>query len=75
MSQGGWIVTRMALLKPDAIKGLIILGSSMDYESKESIERGCWDIHEGFNPLIQHLGERNEDFQPPGELRLDPEDE
>lgn len=69
MSQGGWIVTRMALLKPEVIKGLIILGSSMDYESKESVERGCWNIHQSFNPVIEHLSKKNDNFQPPGEYR------
>ncbi|KAL2261103.1 hypothetical protein VTK26DRAFT_4704 [Humicola hyalothermophila] len=42
-SQGGWIVARMALLAPERIKGLVILGSSMDYESSESRSLGCWD--------------------------------
>ncbi|KAK7417436.1 hypothetical protein QQX98_004555 [Neonectria punicea] len=42
-SQGGWIVTRMALLAPDKIIGLLPLGTSMDYESAVSREKGCWD--------------------------------
>ncbi|KAJ6034940.1 hypothetical protein N7499_002156 [Penicillium canescens] len=42
-SQGGWIVTRMALLAPDRILGLMPLGTSMDYESEESRSKGCWD--------------------------------
>ncbi|KAK7422753.1 hypothetical protein QQZ08_009378 [Neonectria magnoliae] len=42
-SQGGWIVTRMALLAPDKIVGLLPLGTSMDYESAVSREKGCWD--------------------------------
>ncbi|XXH01451.1 hypothetical protein Hte_007811 [Hypoxylon texense] len=41
-SQGGWIVTRMALLAPDRIQGLIPLGISMDIESAESRVKGCW---------------------------------
>ncbi|KAH6973010.1 Alpha/Beta hydrolase protein [Ilyonectria sp. MPI-CAGE-AT-0026] len=42
-SQGGWIVTRMALLAPERILGLLPLGTSMDYESAASREKGCWD--------------------------------
>ncbi|KAF5857585.1 hypothetical protein ETB97_005543 [Aspergillus alliaceus] len=42
-SQGGWIVTRMALLAPDRILGLMPLGTSMDYESADSRSKGCWD--------------------------------
>jgi microsomal epoxide hydrolase len=43
-SQGGWIVARMALLAPRRIRGLLLLGTSMDYESGESrTKHGCWD--------------------------------
>ena len=35
-SQGGWIVTRMARLDPDAIRGIVVVGTSMDYESQAS---------------------------------------
>ncbi|KAL2173739.1 Alpha/Beta hydrolase protein [Thermothelomyces heterothallicus CBS 202.75] len=42
-SQGGWIVARMALLAPDRIRGLVLLGTSMDYESADSRAKGCWD--------------------------------
>ncbi|KAJ5866343.1 hypothetical protein N7534_000896 [Penicillium rubens] len=42
-SQGGWIVTRMALLAPERILGLMPLGTSMDYESSDSRSKGCWD--------------------------------
>ncbi|VUC20933.1 unnamed protein product [Clonostachys rosea] len=42
-SQGGWIIVRMALLAPDRILGLLPLGTSMDYESATSREKGCWD--------------------------------
>ncbi|KAL7619807.1 hypothetical protein AAE478_010352 [Parahypoxylon ruwenzoriense] len=42
-SQGGWIAVRMALLAPERILGLITLGTSMDYESAESRQKGCWD--------------------------------
>ncbi|PWY64258.1 alpha/beta hydrolase [Aspergillus heteromorphus CBS 117.55] len=42
-SQGGWIVTRMALLAPERTLGLLPLGTSMDYESADSRSKGCWD--------------------------------
>ncbi|PGH03998.1 hypothetical protein AJ79_07231 [Helicocarpus griseus UAMH5409] len=42
-SQGGWIVTRMALLAPERIQGLLLLGTSLDYESSDSRAKGCWD--------------------------------
>lgn len=42
-SQGGWMVARMALLAPERIQGLLLLGTSMDYESAESRAKGCWD--------------------------------
>lgn len=42
-SQGGWITARMALLAPDIIQGIVILGSSMDAESERTRSLGCWD--------------------------------
>ena len=42
-SQGGWMVVRMALLAPERILGLLPLGTSMDAETRESREKGCWD--------------------------------
>ncbi|KAJ9148533.1 Dihydrolipoyllysine-residue acetyltransferase component of acetoin cleaving system [Pleurostoma richardsiae] len=42
-SQGGWMVARMALLAPERIQGLFLLGTSMDYESHDSRSKGCWD--------------------------------
>ncbi|WP_236885455.1 alpha/beta fold hydrolase, partial [Dietzia massiliensis] len=54
-SQGGWIVTRMALLDPDAVRGLIVVGTSMDYESQASMERGCWDGSGFCTPAIDAL--------------------
>jgi pimeloyl-ACP methyl ester carboxylesterase len=56
-SQGGWIATRMALLAPDVVKGLLTLGTSMDFESPRSRELGCWDGI-GFNtPVVDALAE------------------
>ncbi|KAK3906047.1 Dihydrolipoyllysine-residue acetyltransferase component of acetoin cleaving system [Staphylotrichum tortipilum] len=42
-SQGGWMVARMALLAPGRIQGLLLLGTSMDFESADSRSKGCWD--------------------------------
>lgn len=56
-SQGGWIAMRMALLSPSRIDGVIPLGTSMDYESAESRELGCWDAPAFCDPWIDHLAE------------------
>lgn len=54
-SQGGWVTVRTALLAPDRVKGIIPLGTSMDYESQRSRDLGCWDGI-GFNtPAIDSL--------------------
>ncbi|KAH9904474.1 putative alpha/beta hydrolase [Xylariomycetidae sp. FL2044] len=51
-SQGGWIAVRMALLEPERVLGLILLGTSMDSESEDSRTKGCWNPF----PLVQaHL--------------------
>lgn len=42
-SQGGWIVVRMYLLRPDRIAGIIPLGTSMDYESQRTRDLGNFD--------------------------------
>jgi microsomal epoxide hydrolase len=52
-SQGGWIVTRMALLAPDRILGLMPLGTSMDYESADSRSKGCWDPVPALRPFYE----------------------
>ncbi|GJN71885.1 hydrolase [Purpureocillium lilacinum] len=52
-SQGGWMVVRMALLAPDRILGLLPLGSSMDYESAASREKGCWDPKTQLAPFYE----------------------
>lgn len=56
-SQGGWIAARMALLSPRVIQGLIVLGTSMDYESEVSRSLGCWDVSESKTPLIDSLAD------------------
>ncbi|QYJ17163.1 2-succinyl-6-hydroxy-2, 4-cyclohexadiene-1-carboxylate synthase [Rubrobacter xylanophilus DSM 9941] len=56
-SQGGWIAARMAMLQPERIKGIIPLGTSMDYESERSRKLGCWDCAAVCTPLIDALSE------------------
>ena len=56
-SQGGWVAARMAMLEPQRIKGIIPLGTSMDYESQRSRDLGCWDGGEVCTPLIDALSE------------------
>ena len=54
-SQGGWVAARMAMLAPDLVKGIIPLGTSMDYESQRSRDRGCWDGIDFCTPSIDDL--------------------
>lgn len=56
-SQGGWIAARMAILAPGSVKGIIALGTSMDFESPRSRELGCWDGIEFCTPAIDGLAE------------------
>ena len=57
-SQGGWVAARMAMLAPDHVKGIIPLGTSMDYESPRSRELGCWDGIAFCTPSIDDLATR-----------------
>ncbi|KAH6662393.1 hydrolase [Plectosphaerella plurivora] len=52
-SQGGWMVVRMALLAPERIPGLLPLGTSMDYESAASREKGSWDPKTHLAPFYE----------------------
>ncbi|KAK8113302.1 Alpha/Beta hydrolase protein [Apiospora sp. TS-2023a] len=52
-SQGGWVVARMALLEPGRIQGILILGSSMDAETAQTREEGCWDPAPFVRPFIE----------------------
>ncbi|KAM7196793.1 Alpha/Beta hydrolase fold [Rhypophila sp. PSN 637] len=52
-SQGGWIVMRMALLAPDRVLGVLPLGTSMDCESADSREKGCWDPQTSLRPFLE----------------------
>ncbi|MEU6112980.1 alpha/beta hydrolase [Streptomyces sp. NPDC047117] len=68
-SQGGWVAARMALLAPDTVKGLITLGTSMDFESPRSRDLGCWDGVEFNTPLVDALAEPvGEDWVVPDEV-------
>src|SRR3954447_19793428 len=57
-SQGGWIAARMAILAPGTVKGIIPLGTSMDFESQRSRELGCWDGIAFCTPAIDALADR-----------------
>jgi pimeloyl-ACP methyl ester carboxylesterase len=68
-SQGGWIAARMAVLSPGTVKGIIPLGTSMDFESERSRELGCWDGVAFCTPAIEALAEPvGDDWVIPGEL-------
>jgi pimeloyl-ACP methyl ester carboxylesterase len=68
-SQGGWVAARMAMLAPHVVKGIIPLGTSMDYESQRSRELGCWDGIEFCTPSIDALAETvGDDWVVPGEF-------
>ncbi|KAI0475222.1 putative alpha/beta hydrolase [Xylariaceae sp. FL0804] len=54
-SQGGWIVVRMALLAPNRILGLLPLGTSMDAETAETREKGCWNAPEIARSVLDEL--------------------
>ena len=60
-SQGGWIAVRMAMLDPKVIKGIIPLGTSMDFESQRSRDLGCWDGIEFCSPSIEQLSQAVDD--------------
>ncbi|MCO8308168.1 MULTISPECIES: alpha/beta fold hydrolase [Streptomyces] len=68
-SQGGWIAVRMALLAPNVVKGLIPLGTSMDFESPRSLDLGCWDGIAFCTPSVDDLAEPvGEDWVVPDEF-------
>lgn len=52
-SQGAWVAARMALLAPGRIRGLVLLGTSMDYESADSRSKGCWDPAAMLTPFLE----------------------
>ncbi|KAK3116892.1 hypothetical protein LTR53_002262 [Teratosphaeriaceae sp. CCFEE 6253] len=65
-SQGGWITTRMALLAPSKITGIIPLGTSMDYESDRTRSLGCWNGPADLQPNIEAwtTDDQTPDFEP-----------
>jgi pimeloyl-ACP methyl ester carboxylesterase len=68
-SQGGWVAARMAMLAPDTVKGIIPLGTSMDYESQRSRDLGCWDGVAFCTPAIDALaGSVGDEWVIPDEL-------
>src|SRR6266566_4683524 len=68
-SQGGWIAARMAMLAPGTVKGIMPLGTSMDFESQRSRDLGCWDGISFCTPAIDALaGSVDEDWVIPVEL-------
>jgi pimeloyl-ACP methyl ester carboxylesterase len=68
-SQGGWVAARMAMLAPGTVKGIIPLGTSMDYESQRSRDLGCWNGIEFCTPAIDELaGSVGDDWVVPVEF-------
>ncbi|KAK7191603.1 hypothetical protein DPSP01_004790 [Paraphaeosphaeria sporulosa] len=66
-SQGGWMVVRMALLAPSRILGLLPLGTSMDAETAETREKGCWDPV----PLLYPFAEKWTSAKPTPDFEID----
>ncbi|WP_336156855.1 alpha/beta fold hydrolase [Amycolatopsis sp. VC5-11] len=68
-SQGGWIAVRMALLAPEVVRGVLLLGTSMDFESPRSRELGCWDGIAFNTPVVDLLAApAGEDWVVPDEF-------
>jgi pimeloyl-ACP methyl ester carboxylesterase len=47
-SQGGFIVSRMAILAPERVQGIVSIGSSMFGETQYTRDVGCWNTDEVF---------------------------
>jgi pimeloyl-ACP methyl ester carboxylesterase len=68
-SQGGWIAARMAMFAPGTVRGIIPLGTSMDFESPRSRDLGCWDGVGFCAPALGALSDPvGEDWTIPTEL-------
>ena len=68
-SQGGWVAARMAMLAPRTVKGIIPLGTSMDFESQRSRDLGCWNGIDFCAPAIDALAQSvGDDWVIPVEL-------
>jgi pimeloyl-ACP methyl ester carboxylesterase len=63
-SQGGFVCARMALLSPERVQGIILLGTCMDREGPEAVARGCWDGYAMGVQLIEAWSVPNENFEP-----------
>lgn len=50
-SQGGFIVSRMAILRPEKILGIVPIGSSMFAETEDTRKLGCWNALKVFPPV------------------------
>ena len=68
-SQGGWVAPRMAMLAPRTVQGIVLLVTSMDYESQRSRDLGCWDGISFCTPAIDALASSvGEDWVVPTDL-------
>ncbi|PQK09160.1 hypothetical protein BB8028_0001g12310 [Beauveria bassiana] len=52
-SQGGWIAARMALLAPQRLQGIVLLGTSMDSESSLRSDDVSWELKANLIPLYE----------------------
>ncbi|CAN8100556.1 unnamed protein product [Discula destructiva] len=68
-SAGGFIVTRMALLAPERVQGIVMLGTSMDYESSASRAKGCWDAKSLLSIVLDLWTNEDSEFVMDGEGR------
>ncbi|OGE47297.1 hypothetical protein PENARI_c051G07937 [Penicillium arizonense] len=69
-SQGGFIAARMALIAPEKVKGIILLGTALDAESNRLIAQGSWDgksIADGMLARWEKHALDGDDFSPPTE--------
>lgn len=61
------MVVRMALLAPERVLGLLPLGTSMDAETAETREKGCWDPV----PLLSPFAEKWAGAAPTPDFEID----
>lgn len=69
-SQGGWVTVMMALMRPEKIRGIMPLGTSLDAESERSKALGCWDGAALLRPFVANWTTSQETpaFEPEGEF-------
>ncbi|KAL1305137.1 hypothetical protein AAFC00_002062 [Neodothiora populina] len=65
-SQGGFVAVRMALLAPQSVLGIVLLGTSLDYESERTMKLRCWDAGKILTGIIDALSTTGSmpDFEP-----------